>query len=170
MAKSQYISDPINISIEHSGDILVLANFNALIKSHFFNSCFTFYPLIFGHIFGTHKHLINLLLELSVFFTFNSYSFSFIAPSFLLKKLLTSILISRNDFNFSSSTTLCVTNVCCDPASNNNFIAPACVSFLSVTNAFAVCSKMFVLLLTRHVISSYVGLSLTLFGLHKAVL
>ena len=59
--------------------------------------------------------------------------------------------------------------VCCDPTSNNNFIAKTCVSFLSVTNALAVCSKMFVLFLTRHVISSPVGLSLTLFGLHNAV-
>ena len=124
---------------------------------------------MFGHIFGTHKHLINLPLKLSIFFTFNSYSFSFITPSFLLKKLLTSILISRNGFNFSSSTNLCVMNVCCDPASNNNFIAQTCVSFLSVTNAFTVCSKMFALFLTRHVIYSSVGLSLTLFGSHKAV-
>ena len=60
-------------------------------------------------------------------------------------------------------------NVCCYLASNNNFIVQTCVSFLSVTNAFAVCSKMFVLFLTRHVISSSVGLSLTFFGLHKAV-
>ena len=140
-----------------------------MIKSCFFSSCFTLSPLMLWHIFGTHKHLINLPLELSIFFTFNSYSFSFITPSFLLKKLLTSILISRDGFNFSSSTTLWVMSVCCDPASYNNFIAQTCVLFLSVTNAYVVCSKMFVLFLTRHVISSSVVLSLTLFGLHKAV-
>ena len=33
VTKSQYKSNPVNISIEHSGDILVSANFNALIKS-----------------------------------------------------------------------------------------------------------------------------------------
>ena len=60
-------------------------------------------------------------------------------------------------------------NVCCDPVSNNTFIAQTCVSLLSVTNAFAVCSKMFVLFLTRHVISSSGWLLLTLFGLHNAV-
>ena len=32
VTKSQYISDPINISIEYSGDIFVSANFNALIN------------------------------------------------------------------------------------------------------------------------------------------
>ena len=32
LTKSQYTSNPINISIEYSGDILVLANFDALIK------------------------------------------------------------------------------------------------------------------------------------------
>ena len=100
VTKSQHISDPINISIEHCGDILISANFNASIKSRFFNSCFTLWPLIFGHIFGTHK------------------------------KLLTFILILRNGFNFSSSTTLCVMNVCCDLASNNDFIAQTCFIFI----------------------------------------
>ena len=56
-----------------------------------------------------------------------------------------------------------------NPASNNNFIAETCVSFLSVTDAFTVCSKMLVLSLTGHVISSFDGLSSTLFGLHNAV-
>ena len=80
MTKFQHISDPINISIQHSGDILAPANFNALIKSCFFNCCFTLWSLIFRHVFGIHKHLINLLLKVSIFFTFVSYSFSFITP------------------------------------------------------------------------------------------
>ena len=87
VTKSQYISDQINISFEHSGDILVSVNFNAFIKSRFFNSCFTLWPSIFGYIFSTHKHLINLILELSIFYTFNSYSFIFITPSVLLKNI-----------------------------------------------------------------------------------
>ena len=45
-------------------------------------------------------------------------------------------------------------------ASNNNFIAQTWVLFLSVTNTFAVCSKMFVSFLTRHVIYSSGELSL----------
>ena len=91
---------------------------------------------------------------------FSSYYFSVITPV-LHKKLLTSILISRNSFNFSSSTTLCVMNVYCDPVSNNNFIAQTCVSF-------AICSR-FVLILTRREISSSDGFSLTFFGLRNAV-
>ena len=43
MRKSQYISDPLNISIEHSGDILASANFSDLIKS-----CFLIFVLQFG--------------------------------------------------------------------------------------------------------------------------
>ena len=129
--KSQDISDPINISIQYSGDILKPANFNALIKSCFFNCCFTLWSLIFRHAFGIHKHLINLLLKVSIFFTFVSYS-----QFHYSLKLLTSILISRNDSNFSSSTTRCDVHVCCDPASNNNFIVQTCTSFSSVTNTF----------------------------------
>ena len=60
-------------------------------------------------------------------------------------------------------------NVCGYPASDNSFIAQTCEPFLSVTYAFAVCSKSFVLFLTRHIISSSAVLSLTLFGLHKVV-
>ena len=41
VTKSQHISDPINISIKYSSDILAWANFNALIKSCFISSCFT---------------------------------------------------------------------------------------------------------------------------------
>ena len=85
VTKSQYISDPINISIEHSGDILVSANFNALIKSRFFSSCFTLWPLMFGHIFGTHKHLINLPLELPISFTFPHIPSVSLLPLFYLK-------------------------------------------------------------------------------------
>ena len=58
---------------------------------------------------------------------------------------------------------------CFDPASNKKFIAQTFVSFLSVTNAFAFCSKMSVLFLPRHVIASSGGLPLTLFGLNNAV-
>ena len=117
--------------------------------------------LIFGHTFDTYKH--NLPLELPTFFAFNSHSFSFIIPSFLLKELLTSKFISHNGFNFSLSSTLCVMNDCCDTASDNSFIAQTCIlSFLSVSNAFAVYSKMFVLF-------SSGGFSLTLFGLRKVI-
>ena len=38
VTKPQYIFDPINISTKYSGDMLVSAIFNALIKSRFFNS------------------------------------------------------------------------------------------------------------------------------------
>ena len=54
-------------------------------------------------------------------------------------------------------------NVYCDTSSNSDFIAQTCVSFLSVTDAFAVWSKIFVLFLTRHVISSSGGFWLTFF-------
>ena len=42
-------------------------------------------------------------------------------------------------------------NVCCDLASNENFIAQAFVLFLSAVNVFASCSKMFVLFLNKNV-------------------
>ena len=82
VTKLKYLSDSVNLSIRHSGDILASVNFNALIKLCFFKSFFTLWALIFRHIFATHKHLINLQLQLSIFITFNSYSFSSLLPLF----------------------------------------------------------------------------------------